>query len=153
MPPLEPPEPPLEPPEPPPDEPPPGLPPPPPELLPPPEPPLPPEPPDLPPEPPDLPPELLPPLDTVEWTAGGKKTAEDAFNAALLKEYAAFLYQTPWYRFPFGDKLSHDLSPDDYVFANRLGRRLDPSALRRRFERARDAASLEPLRFHALRHT
>lgn len=44
-------------------------------------------------------------------------------------------------------------APDDYVFANRLGRRLDPSALRRRFERARDAAGLEPLRFHDLRHT
>jgi integrase len=43
--------------------------------------------------------------------------------------------------------------PDDCVFANRLGRRLDPSALRRRFERARDAAGLEPLRFHDLRHT
>ena len=43
--------------------------------------------------------------------------------------------------------------PDDYVFANRLGRRLDPSALRRRFERARDAAGLERLRFHDLRHT
>lgn len=42
---------------------------------------------------------------------------------------------------------------DDYVFANRLGRRLDPSALRRRFERARDAAGLEPMRFHDLRHT
>jgi integrase len=45
------------------------------------------------------------------------------------------------------------IGPDDYVFANRLGRRLDPSALRRRFERARDAAGLEPLRFHDLRHT
>lgn len=44
-------------------------------------------------------------------------------------------------------------APDDYVFANRFGRRLDPSALRRRFERARDAAGLEPLRFHDLRHT
>ena len=43
--------------------------------------------------------------------------------------------------------------PDDYVFASRLGRRLDPSALRRRFERARDAAGLEALRFHDLRHT
>jgi integrase len=43
--------------------------------------------------------------------------------------------------------------PDDYVFANRIGRRLDPSALRRRFERARDAAGLEPLKFHALRHS
>ena len=45
------------------------------------------------------------------------------------------------------------IGPDDYVFANRLGRRLDPSALRRRFERSRDAAGLEPLRFHDLRHT
>ncbi|MGN6166786.1 MAG: tyrosine-type recombinase/integrase, partial [Solirubrobacteraceae bacterium] len=44
-------------------------------------------------------------------------------------------------------------SPDDYVFVNRLGRRLDPSALRRRFERARDSAGLAPLRFHDLRHT
>jgi integrase len=43
--------------------------------------------------------------------------------------------------------------PDDYVFANRLGRRLDPSALRQRFERARDASGLEPLRLHDLRHT
>jgi integrase len=43
--------------------------------------------------------------------------------------------------------------PDDYVFTSRLGRRIDPSALRRRFERARDAAGLEPLRFHGLRHT
>lgn len=45
------------------------------------------------------------------------------------------------------------VGPDDYVFASRLGRRLDPSALRRRFERARDGAGLEPLRFHDLRHT
>ncbi len=43
--------------------------------------------------------------------------------------------------------------PDDYVFANRFGRRIDPSALRRRFERARDAAGLQRLRFHDLRHT
>ena len=42
---------------------------------------------------------------------------------------------------------------DDYVFVNRLGRRLDPSSLRRRYERARAAAGLEPLRFHDLRHT
>ena len=39
------------------------------------------------------------------------------------------------------------------MFANRFGRRLDPSALRRRFERARDTAGLQPLRFHDLRHT
>jgi hypothetical protein len=41
-----------------------------------------------------------------EWTTGGQKTAEDEFNLALLKEYAAFLYQTPWYQFPFGARLS-----------------------------------------------
>lgn len=40
-----------------------------------------------------------------EWTTGGQRTAEDEFNAALLKEYSAFLYQTPWFRFPFGSKL------------------------------------------------
>jgi len=40
-----------------------------------------------------------------EWTTGGDKTAEDKFNLALLKEYSAFLYQTPWFRFPFGEKL------------------------------------------------
>ena len=40
-----------------------------------------------------------------EWTTGGRKTAEDEFNLALLKEYGAFLYQTPWYQFPFGAKL------------------------------------------------
>jgi integrase len=44
-------------------------------------------------------------------------------------------------------------SPDDYVFTNRLGRRLDGSAVRRRVERARDAVGLRPLRFHDLRHT
>jgi integrase len=45
------------------------------------------------------------------------------------------------------------IEPDEYVFANRFGRRLDPTALRRRFERARNAAGLPPLRFHDLRHT
>lgn len=43
--------------------------------------------------------------------------------------------------------------PDEYVFCNRFGGRLDPSALRRRVERARDAAALPTLRFHGLRHT
>lgn len=42
---------------------------------------------------------------------------------------------------------------DDYVFANLIGGRLDPSALRRRYVRVRDAAGLPPLRFHDLRHT
>jgi integrase len=41
---------------------------------------------------------------------------------------------------------------DDYVFCSRLGRRLDRSAVRRRYTRARDAAGLRALRLHALRH-
>jgi len=40
-----------------------------------------------------------------EDTTDGVKTAEDLFNLALLKDYAAFLYQTPWYRYPFWRKL------------------------------------------------
>jgi integrase len=44
-------------------------------------------------------------------------------------------------------------SADDYVFAGMAGDRLDPSALRRRYLAARDAAALPPLRFHDLRHT
>ena len=43
--------------------------------------------------------------------------------------------------------------PDDYVFTNRLGRRLDGSALRRRVDKAQTAAKLRDLRFHDLRHT
>jgi integrase len=39
------------------------------------------------------------------------------------------------------------------VFVNRLGRRLDGSAIGRRVERARDRAGLPPLCFHDLRHT
>lgn len=42
--------------------------------------------------------------------------------------------------------------PDDYVLANRLGRRLDPAALRRRYKRACAAAGLRPVRLHGLRH-
>ncbi len=44
-------------------------------------------------------------------------------------------------------------SASDYVFAGPAGDRLDPSALRRRYLGARDAAGLPPLRFHDLRHT
>jgi len=43
-------------------------------------------------------------------------------------------------------------SRGDYVFCSRLGRRLDGSALRRRFVAARDAAGLRALKFHSLRH-
>jgi integrase len=44
-------------------------------------------------------------------------------------------------------------SLDDYVFCNAYGRRLDDSALRRRYKRGRDHAGLRPLRWHDLRHT
>jgi integrase len=44
------------------------------------------------------------------------------------------------------------IGPDDYVLANRLGRRLDGSALRRRYKRACAAAELRPVRLHGLRH-
>ena len=39
------------------------------------------------------------------------------------------------------------------MFASLAGDRLDPSAIRRRYVAARDAAGLPPLRFHDLRHT
>jgi integrase len=42
--------------------------------------------------------------------------------------------------------------PDDYVLCNRLGRRLDPSAFRRRYKRGCEAAGLRPVRLHGLRH-
>jgi integrase len=54
------------------------------------------------------------------------------------------------------ERLSHRsdfVSPDDYVFCNMLGRRLDDSALRRRYKAARDAIGMRPLRWHDLRHT
>ena len=44
------------------------------------------------------------------------------------------------------------VAPDDYVLANRLGRRLDASALRRRYKRGCAAAGLRPVRLHGLRH-
>jgi integrase len=43
-------------------------------------------------------------------------------------------------------------SPDDYVIVNRLGRRLDSSALRRRYKNACAQAGLRPVRLHGLRH-
>ena len=41
---------------------------------------------------------------------------------------------------------------DDYVFCNRLGRRLDGSAFRRRYHAARQAAGLRHVKLHGLRH-
>ncbi len=44
-------------------------------------------------------------------------------------------------------------SPDDFVFCGPAGDPIDDSALRRRYNAARDAAGLPPLPFHHLRHT
>lgn len=41
---------------------------------------------------------------------------------------------------------------DDYVFCNRVGGRLDPSAFRRRYHAAREAAGLRRVKLHGLRH-
>ncbi len=43
-------------------------------------------------------------------------------------------------------------SPEDYVFCNRFGGLLNPSALRRRYKRAAEAAGLRPVKLHGLRH-
>ncbi|MGO9497923.1 MAG: tyrosine-type recombinase/integrase [Solirubrobacteraceae bacterium] len=43
-------------------------------------------------------------------------------------------------------------SAEDYVLVNRFGRRLDASALRRRYKRGCDAAGPQPVRLHGLRH-
>lgn len=42
---------------------------------------------------------------TAAWR-GASRTREDDFNLALLDDYAKFLEQTPWYQYPFADKLA-----------------------------------------------
>lgn len=39
------------------------------------------------------------------WIRGNKKTPEDEFNQRFLDDYAAFLQQTPWFRYPFKAEL------------------------------------------------
>ena len=39
------------------------------------------------------------------WLRGPRRTAEDEFALAFADDYAAFLQQTPWYRYPFGPQL------------------------------------------------
>jgi integrase len=45
------------------------------------------------------------------------------------------------------------IGADDYVLANRYGRRLDDSALRLRYKRGCRAAGLRPVKLHGLRHS
>ena len=39
------------------------------------------------------------------WLRGPQRTPEDEFALKVADDYALFLRQTPWYRFPFGEKL------------------------------------------------
>ena len=39
------------------------------------------------------------------WLRGPTRTPEDTFALAVADDYAAFLRQTPWYEYPFGQKL------------------------------------------------
>jgi hypothetical protein len=41
-----------------------------------------------------------------EWIRGEQPTPEDVFAQKTAERYAAFLQQTPWYEFPFGETLS-----------------------------------------------
>lgn len=40
-----------------------------------------------------------------EWIAGDVQVPEDQYAAAVAKEYAEFLYDYPWYNFPYAQKL------------------------------------------------
>jgi len=40
-----------------------------------------------------------------QWNAGAPETEEDRFMRAVAREYAGFIHGTPWYEFPFAQKL------------------------------------------------
>jgi len=40
-----------------------------------------------------------------EWIRGPERTPQDDYARAVLRDYAAFLYTIPWYKYPFGEKL------------------------------------------------
>jgi integrase len=46
----------------------------------------------------------------------------------------------------------HFVAPNDYVFCNRRGGRLDTSSIRRRYKAAREDAGLREVKLHGLRH-
>jgi integrase len=50
------------------------------------------------------------------------------------------------------DSRADFVGDDDYVVCNRLGRRVDVSALRRRYKLAAETAGLRPVKLHGLRH-
>lgn len=50
------------------------------------------------------------------WLRGPEKTSEDAFNQRFLDDYAAFLHQTPWYRYPFAAEFTRFWSETPWSF-------------------------------------
>jgi len=64
-----------------------------------------------------------------EWL-GGWHSADDRYAAAVQTRYGAFMHETPWYRFPFGEALAG------------VWRTQEPNAWGRHWER-RFASSLE----------
>lgn len=53
-----------------------------------------------------------------QW-ASGYGSADDRYAANIQRRYAAFMHETPWYRFPFGDALSGLWATDEPELALR----------------------------------
>ena len=94
----------------------------------------------------------------VDWS-GAKLTVCRAMSAAVEGPPKSGSYRDV----PLSDQAAAALErlsrrrdftgPDDLVICNDYGRHLDPVALGRRYNRARDSLGLRPLRWHDLRHT
>jgi integrase len=63
-----------------------------------------------------------------------------------LPDQASDALQCRWQRSDF-------TAPTEFVFIDRVGRRLNSVTVCKRFKQARDAVGARPLRFHDLRHT
>lgn len=81
------------------------------------------------------------------WSAGRLSTPKSGkWRAVPLADQPAAAIERVSLR-------QHFTTRDDLVFCNAVGDYLDPSALRRRYRRAQQAAGLRELRFHDLRHS
>jgi hypothetical protein len=52
------------------------------------------------------------------WLRGPTRTPEDTFALTVADDYAAFLRQTPWYEYPFGQKLGQFWRETPMTFAH-----------------------------------
>ena len=94
----------------------------------------------------------IPFADRTNVIVAGMSAGEDSSTKSGKRRAVAL----PREAFVVLDQLSRRewfTSPEDYVFCGPAGGPLDDSALRRRYNSARDAAGLPPLPFHHLRHT